>query len=159
MPIDEHRQNRGKVVREAYREYLEWAKSLLTLAETCSITESPDQAPALRNVFKLQILYNEREALRFEYFLRNCTSEVADFRSLSDISKRLLKDWSDHDEDGIKSGNSNYTTVLQGIVELEGKTDSPSLDKPFQALTQNPNYRDARLAFAKRIEELNEKLG
>jgi hypothetical protein len=113
----------------------------------------------LRNVFRLQILYNEREALRFEYFLRNCTSEVADFRSLSDISKRLLKDWNDHDEDGIKSGNSNYTTVLQGIVELEGKTDSPSLDKPFQALTQNPNYRNARLAFAKRIEELNEKLG
>jgi hypothetical protein len=157
--MDEHRQNRAKVVREAYREYLEWAKSLLTLAETCSITESPDQEPVLRNVFRLQILYNEREALRFEYFLRNCTSEVADFRSLSDISKRLLKDWNDHDEDGIKSGNSNYTTVLQGIVELEGKTDSPSLDKPFQALTQNPNYRNARLAFAKRIEELNEKLG
>jgi hypothetical protein len=157
--MDEHREHWTKAVRESYREYLEWAKSLLTLAETCSITESPDQEPVLRNVFRLQILYIDREALRFEYFLRNCTSAVADFRSLSDISKRLLKDWSDLDEDGIKSGNSNYRAVLQGIVELEGKTDSPYLDKPFQALTQNPNYRNARSAFAKRIEELNEKLG
>jgi len=38
--MDDHRQNRAKEVREAYREYLEWAKSLLTLAETCSISES-----------------------------------------------------------------------------------------------------------------------
>jgi hypothetical protein len=160
MPVnDEQRNKRAKEVREAYREYLEWAKSLLTLAETTSISESPDQEPVLRKVFRLQILYNEREALRFEYLLRKCTSEFADFKSLSDVSKRLLKDWSDHDEDGTKLVHSNYTTVLQGIVELEGKTDSPSLDKPFQALTQNPNYRKARLAFAERIKELNESLG
>jgi hypothetical protein len=106
----------------------------------------------------LQILYNDREALRLEYFLTNCTSEIADFRSLSDISERLLKDWRNLDEDGIKSSNSNYTTVSQGIVQLEGKTDSPFLDKPFQALTQNPNYRNARAAFAKRIDELNDRL-
>ena len=157
--MDEHNQNRTKLVREAYREYLEWAKSLLVLAETSSVTESHDSEHALRNVFRLQILYNEREALRFEYVLRNCPSEVADCRSLSDIGMRLLKDWSDNDESGIKSGNSNYKTVLLGIEELEGKTDSPSLDRPFQALTQNPNYRKARLAFAERIKKLNERLG
>jgi len=157
--MDNQRQNRANEVREAYREYLEWARSLLTLAETISISESPTQEPVLRNVFRLQILYNEREALRFEHFLRKCTSEVADFRSLSDLSKRLLQDWTENDEDGVKSGNANYATVLQRIVELEGKTDSPSLDKPFQTLTQNPNYRKARLAFAQRIKELNERLG
>lgn len=64
--MDEHNQNRMKLVREAYREYLEWAKSLLVLAETSSVTESHDSEHTLRNVFRLQILYNEREALRFE---------------------------------------------------------------------------------------------
>jgi hypothetical protein len=157
--MDEHRQVRAKAVSKAYREYLEWAKSLLTLAATCSINQSPEQEPELRNVFRLQILYSDREALRFEYLLRNCTSEITKCRSLSDINKRLLKDWRSLDKDGIAPGNSNYVTVLQEIAELEGNTDSPALDKPFQALTQNPQYREARAAFAKRIEELKKRLG
>lgn len=157
--MNDHIQHRAKEVRGAYREYLEWAKSLLTLAETTSVSVSPTQEVVLRNVFRLQILYNEREALRFEYFFRKCSTEVAAFRSLSDLSERLIKDWSDDDEDGIKSGNSNYASVLQGIADLEGKTDSPALDKPFQTLTEDPNYRKARLAFAERTKELNERLG
>jgi hypothetical protein len=157
--MDEHRPNRTQVVSKAYREYLEWAKSLLTLAATCSFTQSPEQESELRNIFRLQILYTEREALRFEFLLKNCTSEITKCRSLSAIYERLLKDWRSLDDDGLTSGNSNYMTVLQGIAELEGKTDSQALDKPFQALTQNPQYRNARAAFAKRIEELNKSLG
>jgi hypothetical protein len=156
--MHEQQRVRTELVSKAYREYLEWAKSLLTLAATCSIKQSPEQEPELRNVFRLQILYSDREALRFEYLLRACTSEITKCKSLSDINTRLLKDWRGSDEDGITPGNSNYVTVLQGISELEGKTDTPALDKPFQALTQNPQYQKARAALAKRIEELNKAL-
>jgi hypothetical protein len=157
--MDEHRQVRTKAVSKAYREYLEWVKSLLALAATSSINQSPEQEPELRNVVRLQILFIDREALRFDYLLRNCTSEITNCRSLSDINERLLEGWRSLDENGIITSNSNYITVLQGIAELEGNTDSPALDKPFQALTRNLEYRKARTEFAKRIEELNKTLG
>jgi hypothetical protein len=157
--MHEQQRVRTESVSKAYREYLEWAKSLLTLAATCSIKQCPEQEPELRNVFRLQLLYSDREGLRFEYLLSTCPSEISQCRSLSEISTRLLRDWRGIDEEGLTAGNSNYVPVLQGIAELERKTDSPALDKPFQALTQNPQYQKARAAFAKRIEELNNALG
>lgn len=105
----------------------------------------------LRNVFRLQTLFNQREALRFEYLIRNSSAEIAACRSLSCINERLLKGWSDGDEVTLKEGNSEYLGALREISTLEGKTDSPALDEPFRALTQNASYRDARLAFARRI--------
>ena len=114
--MDEHSQVRTKAVSKAYREYLESAKSLLALAATSSIKQSPEQEFELRNVFWLQILFIDREALRFDYLLRSCTSEITNCRSLSDINERLLEGWRGLDEDGIITGNSNYITVLQGIA-------------------------------------------
>jgi hypothetical protein len=153
-----HSPNRATIVRDAYREYLEWAKSLLTLAEKWSSEEWPDRRRELQNVFGLQILYNQREALRFEYLLESTAPDIVTWKSLSRINERLTKDWSEAEETGLKENNSTYKDVLQGIVDLEGKTDSPALDQPFQALTRNANYRDARQTFAKKIQQLNEKL-
>jgi hypothetical protein len=83
--------------------------------------------------------------------IRNSSAEIAACRSLSCINERLLKGWSDGDEVTLKEGNSEYLGALREISTLEGKTDSPALDEPFRALTQNASYRDARLAFARRI--------
>jgi hypothetical protein len=151
-------QSKATIVRNTYREYLEWARSLLTLAETCSTKEWPDRKHVLLNVFRLQILYNEREALRFEYLLGSNASDIVTRKSLSGINERLLKDWSEAEEAGLKASNSTYRDVSREIDDLEGKTDSLTLDEPFQALTRNSIYRDARLAFAKKIQQLNEKL-
>ena len=106
----------------------------------------------------MQILYNEREALRFEYCLSNCTTEIAICRSLTDINKRLLKAWGDTDEADLVQRNSSYPGVLREIAELEGKTDTPALDQPFQMLTKNATYRDAREASARRIARLDQNL-
>jgi hypothetical protein len=151
-------QNDVTLVRGIYREYLEWAKSLLVLAETCSIKEWPDRKQVLQNVFRLQVLYNERESIRFEFLIGSNTPDIGTWKSLSRINERLLKEWSAVEEASLKQGNSTYRNVLRGIEDLEGKTDSPALDEPFQALTRNTSYRDARQSFAKRIKLLNEKL-
>jgi len=82
--MDKQGVERTKVVADVYWEYLDWSRSLLILAATISTAESPDQESVLRSAFKLQILYNAREALRFEYLLKNCQTEVSDFESLSD---------------------------------------------------------------------------
>jgi hypothetical protein len=153
-----HSPNRSSTVRDAYHEYLEWAKSLLTLAEKLSSEEWPDRTRELQNVFGLQILYNQRESLRFEYLLESTAPDIVASKSLSRINERLLKDWSESEEAGLKESNSTYRDVLQGIADLEGKTDSPALDQPFQALTRNANYRVARQTFAQKIEQLNERL-
>ena len=150
--------NQATVVREVYREYLEGAKSLLVFAETSSTKEWPDRKDVLRNVFRLQILYNERESLRFEYLLKSNTSEVVTWKSLTRINERLLKEWTEAEEAGLYEDNLPYREVLRGIEDLEGKTDSPALNEPFQALTRNASYQDARRAFAKKTQQLNKKL-
>jgi len=152
-------QNDVTLVRGIYREYLEWAKSLLVLAETCAIKECPDRREVLQTVFRLQLLYNERESIRFEFLIGSNTPDIGTWKSLSMINGRLLKEWSPIEEADLKQGNSTYINVLQGIEDLEKKVDSPALDEPFVALTRNTSYRDARQSFAKRIKLLNEKLG
>jgi hypothetical protein len=154
----ERMRNQTAVIRSVYREYLEWAKSLLVFAETSSTKEWPDRKHVLLNVFRLQILYNEREALRFEYLLESNTPDIVTWKSLSRVNERLIKEWTEVEETGLKESNSAYRDVLRGIEDLEGKTDSLALDQPFQALTRNASYRDARRAFAKKIQQLNEKL-
>jgi hypothetical protein len=154
----ERTDNQTIMVRETYREYLEWAKSLLMLAEKCSIKEWPDRTLALQKVFRLQILYNEREALRFEYLIKGDMPDIMTRKSLTRINERLIKEWTEAEEAGLRESNSTYRDLLRGIADLEGKADSPALDEPFQTLTQNSDYRSARLAFANRIQELNEQL-
>jgi hypothetical protein len=105
------------------------------------------------------MLYNEREAMRFEYLLRNNHQEVVSCRSLSAIHERLLNQWNAAEETGIRESDSVYRGVLQGIQSLEGKTDSSSLNEPFQSLTQNALYQTAREDFAKRIKKLDKQLG
>jgi len=41
---------------------------------------------------------------------------------------------------------------------LEGKTDSSSLNEPFQSLTRNALYQQARESFAERIKKFDEQL-
>jgi hypothetical protein len=146
------------LVRQIYREYLEWAKSLLMLAEKCSIEEWPDRRLALQKVFRLQVLYNERETMRFEYLFMGDVPDVATWKSLSKVNERLLKNWGEVEEAGLRESNSIYKDVLRGIEDLEGKVDSAALDEPFRTLTLNSTYRDARLAFANRIQKLDEQL-
>lgn len=153
-----HTENQATIVRAIYREYLEWAKSLLMLAEKCSIKEWPDRTIALQKVFRLQVLYNEREALRFEYLIKGDMPDIVTWKSLTRINERLIKEWTEVEEAGLRESNSTYRDVLRGIADLEGKTNSPALDEPFQALTQNSSYREARVAFANRIQKLNEQL-
>jgi len=153
-----HSAGQTAIVRATYREYLERAKSLLALAEKCSIQEWPDRTLVLQNVFRLQVLYNEREALRFEYLANGDMSDILTRRSLTGINERLIKDWTEGEEAGLRESNLTYRDVVRGIADLEGKADSPALDEPFQTLTQNSTYREARLAFATRIQKLNEQI-
>jgi hypothetical protein len=158
IPHSKQIESQATIVRKTYREYLEWAKSLLMLAERCSTEEWPDRRLALQKVFRLQVLYNEREALRFEYLIKGDAPDIVTRKSLTGINERLIKEWTEVEEVGLRESNSTYGDVLRGISELEGKTDSPALDEPFQTLTKNSSYRDARLAFANRIQKLNEQL-
>lgn len=151
-------ENQLILVRQIYREYLEWAKSLLMLAEKSSIEEWPDRRLALQKVFRLQVLYNERETMRFEHLIMGDVHDVATWKSLSKINERLLKNWGEVEEAGLRERNSIYKDVLRGIENLEGKVDSAALDEPFRTLTQNSTYHDARLAFANRIQKLDEQL-
>jgi hypothetical protein len=155
---DRHSVSHALIVQKTYREYLELAKSLLALSETCSIKEWPNRRTELSNAFKLQILYNEREALRFEYLLRNNDQELVTCRALSMIHDRLLKQWTATDETSIRESDLIYRDVLRGIQNLEGKTDSSSLNEPFQSLTRNALYQQARESFAERIKKFDEQL-
>jgi hypothetical protein len=145
-------------IREAFREYIESSRRHLTVAEQCSIKGWPDRKTELRNCFRLQELFCQREELRFEHVISGDWVADAVYASLSSITKRLRDDWSAADELGLTSTNSLYKSIAAEIEACQASHSPDLVDGPLRSMQEDPELHTTRAAMREKILELNDRL-
>jgi hypothetical protein len=150
------------VIRGAMSEYLESQRQFMRTAETCSHRGWPDRGAILYYTWKCQQLYVHRQELRFEHVFSRGEFETGVWSSLSNITDRLDKNWSDIDESGVLSNNPAYKDLTTEISEAEysrGSMDKDVREGPIQTLQQHSEYRAARQAIYEKVREFDRRLG
>src|SRR5665213_4074751 len=92
------RAGKDVVVREAFRQYLESSREFILAAEGFALKGWPDRKVALHNTFRLQLLFHDREALRFDHLTVGLGPEDVLWKSLSSMSnifQRIDALWND----------------------------------------------------------------
>lgn len=148
-------------IRNAFREYSDSQRQFMKVADVCSQRGWPDRGAALYCTWKCQQLYIRREELRFEHLFALGEFESGAWNTLSSITDRLNKRWSDVDEGGVLSGNPSYKDVTTKIADMEksrASMDGDLLDGPLRELQQHSEYRAARQAIYEKVHELNRRL-
>jgi hypothetical protein len=141
------RAGKDVVVREAFRQYLESSREFLLAAEGFALKGWPDRKVALHNTFRLQQLFHDREALRFDHLTVGLGPEDVLWKSLSsksNIFQRIDALWNDVEEDALKMANAAYADILAEVKEIQVSMDSTALDGPLLALQRDPEYHSAR---------------
>jgi len=151
--------DKATIVREIFLKYLEATRDFTVAAERCSIRVSPGQEVALRKTFGLQLLFNGRDALRFEYLLRGDASDILNMKSLYAMSDRLRQGWKEVEEAGLRENNPIYVDVVRQIELIEGNLDSAELEEPLNAVKADFGYREARRVIAEKIQKFHKQLG
>lgn len=134
-------------MREAFRQYLESSREFILAAEGFALKGWPDRKVALHNTFRLQLLFHDREALRFDHLTVGLGPEDVLWKSLSSMSnifQRIDALWNDVEEDALKMANAAYADKLAEIKEIQVSMDSAALDGPLLALQRDPEYHSAR---------------
>jgi hypothetical protein len=152
------KKNPATVVQEVFREYVESYRQYLKIAERRAIELSPDRKLAWQNVFRLQNLLKERQALRFEYLFGRDKFDGVNLRSLSSIAARLDNGWSEADEAELKENLSTYRGISQEIEDIQSKWDSNALGDSSRVVDQDLKYCDALRALADRTRKLEARL-
>lgn len=150
--------DRASTVREIFLKYLEATRDFTVAAERCSIRVSPGQEVALRNAFALQLLFNGRDALRFEYLVAVEAPEILSMKSLYEMSDRLRQGWKDAEEARLRESNPIYVDVSRQIEVLEGNLHSAALEEPLNAVKADLSYREARQVIAEKIQKFHKQL-
>jgi hypothetical protein len=149
------------VIRSAMSEYLESQRQFMRTAETCSQRGWPDRGAVLYYTWKCQQLYIHRQEMRFEHVFSRGEFETGVWNSLTSITDRLDKNWSDIDERSALSNNSAYKDLTTAISEAEhsrASMDKDLREGPIQTLQQHAEYRTARQAIYEKVHELDKRL-
>lgn len=149
---------RATVVRDTYTKYVESYRKYLKAAERRAIELSPERKVAWQTVFRLQRLLNERQASRFEYLFGRGKFDDVTWKSLSSITERLDKGWSEAEEAELKENVSSYRDASLEIAEIQSNWDSNVLGGSSRIVDQDQQYSAARRALAERTRKLQARL-
>lgn len=147
-----------ELIRNIFLEYLECKRELFGIAEACSVKGWPDRKSAIRNAYKLQFLFTEREALRLAYLIESGGFDDTACVSVSKISERLLQNWTDGDEKALLEQEARYKEIAQEVSYTEAILDKGALREPFDAAGHDPEYRAALRMIQQKIRELDARL-
>lgn len=112
--------------------------------------------------WKCQQLLIHRQEMRFEHVFSRGEFDTGVWNSLSSITDRLDKNWSDMDECSALTNNSTYkdlTTELSEAEKSRASMDKDLLDGPLRTVQQHAEYRSARQAIYEKVHELDKRLG
>ena len=151
-------EDRATMVGRIFCEYGKSKREFITIAELCSVKGWPDRKVAIQKAFKLQILFDQRETMRFDHLLSRQAPEIAAYKSLSEISDRLTKQWNEGDEASIVGDSCTYRDVLHEIEICQASLDSDALDGPFKAAQRDSEYLRARQILQEKLHSLNSQL-
>lgn len=158
MKRERGRMIQRELIRDIFLEYLECKRKFFGIAEACSVKGWPDRKSAILNAYKLQFLFNEREALRLAYLIESGGFDDTAWVSVSKISERLLQNWTDGDEKALLEQEVRYKAVAQEVSYTEAVLDKEALREPFDAAGRDPEYRAALGMVQQKIRELDARL-
>ena len=144
--------------REAYLAYLEAKRGWLLDLEACTLKDRPDLDFAVRNRFRLQLLYDERTALRLEYLLRRDPARFESVKSLSEISQRVDKNWNDNDNTAASTDDRMYRDIEEQISYLRS-LENPSIGEPLAAVEKTSEYAQALRLLQEKMRAIDASLG
>src|SRR5450631_1173462 len=100
----------------------------MQVAEHFAKRRWPARIGSLYYSFHCMYLYIQRQERRFEYLYKSGEFEAGVWISLTSITDRLHKHWSDADENGSIAHDSRYKELMTEIAESEGARDSMARD-------------------------------
>jgi polyhydroxyalkanoate synthesis regulator phasin len=77
---------------------------------------------------------------------------------ISDISDRVVTNWSEEDDMNLQEASPSYQELLQEITKLQPLLDKHAVDEPFSALQRDTEYLSARTAMQETLQHLDERL-
>jgi len=146
------------VVCDVFRQYLKSKRAFLTVAERCTIKGWPDLKPAILGAYKLQFLFNERESLRFEYCIETDGFWTGCWASVSSISRRLDRHWTEGEERELVRRVPRYKEIVDEIAGLQETLVAGAIHKPLEAARRDPEYGAALLAIQEELRTLDARL-
>jgi len=149
---------KSTVVRDVFRQYLESKRAFLTVAERCTIKGWPDYKAAILDSYRLQFLFNERESLRFECLIETDDFCTGSWASVSSISRRLDRHWTDREERELVRRVRHYKEVVDEIAALQKKLVAGAIHEPLEAARRDPEYGTALLAIQEELRTLDARL-
>jgi hypothetical protein len=161
MLADQVLLRRISTLRDVWSQYIQSKRQFLITAERCCVRGWPDKKAEIRNAFRLQELYCERERLRFEHLAAapelNASVHWQSLNSLSAISKSIDTEWNDHQEAALRDSNPDYMSICEEIDKCGAvlRTDNTG---PFTDAQRDPEYARARQAAADAIAACDQRL-
>lgn len=157
------KKSHAQTLEEAFTRYMEACRKFWRVSERRAMSQQEDDVPADRmlvwqDMFAIQNLFIDRQALRFEYLLRGGVFNLDSWASLNSITERLDKEWSEREETELLTSNTIYNNVSREIRERQSRLDASKLRGPGKTLQQDSKYRDARAALAEMIRKLDKQL-
>lgn len=149
---------RSDVLAEVFHRYSEAQREFLRVAERCSLKGWPDRKAQIVNAWELQRLFNERQVLRFEYWLAANDSEEGSWVSVNSISRRLLQDWGQLEERELIDSNPQYQVIIAEIARREAALDSDAIREPFDAARRDSEYAAALLSMQETLRQVDAQL-
>jgi len=118
----------------------------------------PDRKADVVKVFRLQALYIELEAQRFEYVISESARAGAEWSSLSRIHERLHTNWGAGDESSLADRSQKYKRIVAEIADLLSSWDATAIDGPLRDVQQDAEFRSAEWILGERTRELDAQL-
>ena len=143
--------------REAYLAYLDAKRRWLLHLEACTLKDHLDLDFAVRNRFRLQLLYDERTALRLAILLRQDSARFESLKSLSEISQRVDKNWNDADNAAACIEDQMYRDIDEQISYLR-TLENPSIGAPLAAVEKTSEYTQALRLLQKKMRAIDASL-
>ena len=146
------------VLAGVFRKYSEAHREFLEVMQRCCLKGWPDRKPGIVNACELQRLFNEQQALRFEYWLASGQSDEGAWVSVNSISRRLRQDWGPLEEQALSGSNARYREIAAEIERRQAALDSDVIREPLDAARRDPEYVAALSSIQEALRQLDSQL-
>jgi hypothetical protein len=162
MRPDQSLQHRLSRLREIWHQYIESKRQLMIVTERCCLRGWPDRSRELRQAFRLQELFCDREKLQLAYLIEarrlDESTNWNSLSSLSAISKLIGALWTSAEEAALAHVNAEYLEISQEINKCRAAVGQTPNDGPYRDAQRDPEYVRARQAAAEAIIACDKQL-
>jgi len=106
--------SRANLIHHVVSHYIAAQREFNRAAEHCVLKGWPDKKAALRETFRVQELFCDREAMRLDYWT-NSDRDEAEWRSYTSVAAvrtRLGQDWTAAEEQALAQNDAHYAEIL-----------------------------------------------